>query len=105
MIRIAVEFQNAETRRITVDGHAGQGNPGEDIVCAGVSALVETLRLGLEQVVPGAVTFSVDPGHAEFIFEPGGRSDQRAVVDTILAGLRDLAGSYSRFVTFEAGSR
>ncbi|MGC8487998.1 MAG: ribosomal-processing cysteine protease Prp [Clostridia bacterium] len=105
MITIRVEFQDGETRRLAVDGHAGQANPGEDIVCAGVSALVETLRLGLQQVVPGQASYEVDPGHAEFRFEPGAGREQRAVVDTILAGLRDLAGSYSRFVTFEAGSR
>jgi hypothetical protein len=105
MVRIAVEFEAGETRSIEVDGHAGQNDPGQDIVCAGVSALVETLRLGLEQVVPGGVAVDVKPGHAEFRFPAGADARQRAVVDTILAGLRDLAGSYSQFVTFQAGPR
>lgn len=105
MIRIRVQFQDGETRRLQVEGHAGQDDPGEDIVCAGVSALVETLRLGLEQVVPGHARFCVQPGQADFEFDPDGGVAQRAVVDTVLAGLRDVAGSYSRFVTFEAGAR
>jgi len=106
MVRVRVTFDGGRTRKLVVSGHAGQATAGEDIVCAGVSALVETLRIGLQQVVPGAAGLVVQPGHAVFEFD-GAESQsaaQAAVVDTIVAGLRDLAGSYPHFVRFEAHS-
>jgi len=36
---------------ISVTGHSGYGVKGEDIVCAGISTLVQTLLIGLEQVL------------------------------------------------------
>ena len=45
MIEITVD----ETR-IRVEGHAGFGPPGRDIVCAGVSALFQTLVWSIEDV-------------------------------------------------------
>lgn len=103
MVRIGVVFDHGQTRRLTVSGHAGQADPGFDIVCAGVSALVETLRVGLEQVAPGGARCTVAPGRAVFDMAAEASAAQRAVVDTIVAGLRDLAGSYPQFVAFEAG--
>jgi uncharacterized protein YsxB (DUF464 family) len=107
MVRVRVTFDGGRTRKLVVSGHAGQAAAGEDIVCAGVSALVETLRIGIQQVVPGGVRFDVQPGHAVFEFEAADSSSaaQAAVVDTIVAGLRDLAGSYPHFVRFEAHSQ
>lgn len=32
---------------ISIQGHAGYAEPGKDIVCAGVSAILQTAQLGL----------------------------------------------------------
>ena len=49
-------------REMTVEGHAG-GVPGRDIVCAGVSALVCTLALYLENDPTASVTLRPGFGH------------------------------------------
>lgn len=44
--------RNSETPEITISikGHSGYANQGSDIVCAGVSALMNTTILGLQQI-------------------------------------------------------
>lgn len=95
MITITVRGSRPHIAELVVSGHAGQAPAGADVVCAGVSALVETLRLGMEHIVPGG-TAEVRPGHARFTF--GDDPAQQAVVGTIVAGLADLARTYPRWV-------
>jgi len=86
-------------QRLTVTGHAGAGRSGEDLVCAAVSALVETWRLGWERVVPGAGQCRVEAGEAVFCWN-GQSETAQAIADTMIAGLADLAESHRRFVRF-----
>jgi uncharacterized protein YsxB (DUF464 family) len=99
MVTIRVTRKAGTVRTLTVSGHAGQGDPGEDVVCAGISALVETLGLALERVVPGGAEWTVKPGDARFRLQ-GQDGRQEAVAETIVTGLRDLADSYPKFARF-----
>ncbi|NMP21229.1 ribosomal-processing cysteine protease Prp [Sulfobacillus harzensis] len=87
--------------KLRVSGHAGQGAYGEDIVCAAVSALVETLSLGLARVVHEPAGGQVEPGNAEFLFHQPMGAETRAVVETILVGLKDLAASEPQAVRYQ----
>jgi uncharacterized protein YsxB (DUF464 family) len=96
MIRVRV--RHAPPFRLEVKGHAGQAPAGQDLVCAAVSALMETLVLGLEDVsAPGR--WSLDSGR--FVYE--GEPDERAalLLRTTLLGLRSLAGSHGRYISVE----
>lgn len=74
-----------------LDGHAGYGTKGTDIVCAAVSMLVYVqLRLWQRQgVLAEAVT---EPGHVEL------RAHGDAQPEILLLGLRYLAQEYPRCV-------
>lgn len=100
MIRIALSEAQGEPRRLEVTGHAGQGAYGEDIVCAGVSALVETLSLAMDQVIVEAGEKTVADGMARFCWRSPLTEVERAVVTTFVVGLQDLANSYPEFVRF-----
>lgn len=85
---------------LTVSGHAGAAPHGEDLVCAAVSALVETLALGLKRFeVPGV--WSLRPGRFAYEGEPGAFS---VAMDTILAGLYDLSDSHKAYVRYSERS-
>ena len=58
MIEITVD----ETE-IGVDGHAGFGPPGRDIVCAGVSALFQTLVWSIEDVTGDIIEYGFGEGN------------------------------------------
>ncbi|HSQ90150.1 ribosomal-processing cysteine protease Prp [Romboutsia sp.] len=49
MVNIVVHKKSGKVT-IDMEGHAGHGKPGEDIVCAGVSAIIQSALLGLEEI-------------------------------------------------------
>lgn len=100
MIVIVLSEKQGEPFRLDVTGHAGHGVHGEDIVCAGVSALVETLGLAMDQVIVEAGTKSVLDGKARFNWRTPLTAAERAVVTAFVVGLEDLAASYPNFVQF-----
>ncbi|AEJ38849.1 protein of unknown function DUF464 [Sulfobacillus acidophilus TPY] len=91
MIKIRVwRRADGTPTRLLMTGHANRGEYGSDIVCAAASALVETLVMGLTQVVGQAPSGTVDDGKADLTFVAGS-SEARAVIDTVFVGLQDLA--------------
>ena len=99
----------AEGLSLRLRGHAGSGEPGHDLVCAGVSALVLALReelLHLED--EGALRFRtlrLEPGDAEICCDPvpGGEAAARVAFDTVLRGLRLLERLFGDLVEVRDG--
>lgn len=91
--------------RVTVSGHAGRGQVGEDIVCAAASALVETLAIGLNTVLQEPYEGHIEPGDASVVFRQPMSASARAVVDTIMAGLEDLSRTEPDAVQYQERTR
>jgi uncharacterized protein YsxB (DUF464 family) len=53
---------------IQVSGHAGHAPPGQDIVCAGVSALVQTLLASIDSLAGDKIKYVVSPGRADIYY-------------------------------------
>jgi uncharacterized protein YsxB (DUF464 family) len=95
---IRVRLTDGDTVRLEVRGHAGAGPYGSDVVCAAVSALVETLALGLRAIGDGE-SVVLDEG----VFRYEGHPDERGrlLLGTFLLGFRSLAESHGAFVRLE----
>jgi uncharacterized protein YsxB (DUF464 family) len=79
--------------RLTVDGHAGDGDQAARI-CAGVSTLVATaLRAMYGDTEAGA------HGHNDLVF-PG---DELSLAGWTIAGLQMIAAAHPTFVTIDRG--
>ena len=63
MITISI----AETS-IHVLGHAGAGTPGQDIICAAVSTLTQSLISSVEELTEDKITYSISPGMVDIDF-------------------------------------
>jgi uncharacterized protein YsxB (DUF464 family) len=50
---------------ITIEGHAGYAPRGQDIVCAGISTLVQTLIQSFEDLCADEITYHLKPGWVE----------------------------------------
>lgn len=82
---------------LTVTGHAGAGPPGQDIVCAAVSALVQTLAGALEKLTPDAAICRLEPGSAEIrLHRPSAKA--RLLMDAFCIGAAAIAERYPNYV-------
>lgn len=96
---------NGQPKQLSVHGHAGRGQYGQDIVCAAASVLVETLMLGLTDVAHEPPVGEVDPGSADVVFRWPMSSEAQAIIETIVRGLKDLAESEADAVRFVEEAR
>lgn len=89
-------------------GHSGYAGAGSDIVCAAVSAVVQTAIQGVERVAGCAARVTTgealieaevsppDPRHA------AARWDQaQAILETMVMGLREIEDGRGRYVRVE----
>jgi len=77
-------------------GHAGQGEPGEDVACAAVSALLQAAWAGLTDVAHVPVTGHRRTGDLlmQWPEEARDREDVRAIVATAELAIEQIAKQY-----------
>lgn len=105
---IAVSVLRSEERlSLTVEGHAGYGKEGQDIVCAAASALCFALLLSLKRLDSEGLLSSFDHrmerGFAFFsaAASPNGARLWSYAVDPILSAFTLLSESYPDHVSLE----
>lgn len=100
MIRAIYEAEG-NTHTLSVNGHAKYGKHGEDIVCAGVSALVQAL-IGWAENHPHTVEcVSIDDKDGEVIISLTGEEDVAAVCYMTAIGMEQIAQEYPNHVTID----
>ena len=78
---------------ITITGHANFAPIGQDIVCAGVSALVQTLIQSVEELTTDTIQYDMQPGSVHIKFWC--LSDQsKVLVDAFFIGIKQIADNY-----------
>lgn len=80
---------------IKADGHAGYANSGQDIVCAAVSVLLQTLAYRVMDLTLD-YTFDISNGH--FYLSTTGCKQTNESFNTILTGLELLESEYPNHV-------
>lgn len=98
---------NGEISEFWVEGHAGWGEPGEDIVCAGVSALAETALLALQKIAKAAMESEQREGHVWCrLLEPKSPeswSKAQTILQSTLLGLKDIQKDYPAYIRVTEG--
>ena len=104
MITVTVTRENGDPVGFTVKGHANMGEYGEDLVCAAVSAIVQTAILGITEVCHISAGVSIEEGETVCILSKDTNADaiQRAgiVLNTMIEGLRSIQQSYPGTLKF-----
>ena len=91
-------------RSVTARGHAGYRAYGQDIVCAGVSALLATaaemlLRLEAAGEVRLTEPVRLEPGDVRMAFEtPADSAKANMLWETLETGLRLMEANYGQYV-------
>ncbi len=110
---ITIRFHRGEAGRIAgfeVRGHALFAEAGTDIVCAGVSALVQTALLGLEQCAGASPSCEVAKGRLQCALPPASlRGDVGQacwlLLESMVLGLREIQARYPGYVRIEDAAR
>lgn len=87
---------------LTVDGHAGYAQTGNDIICAAVSALVQGLVHSLSALTEDVIGYQLRDGHIDIEYEnlsEGGK----LLVDSFFITVSDIQMTYGdQYVKIDA---
>lgn len=85
---------------ITVAGHADFAEAGKDIVCAGVTALVQTLVKSADDLTEDKIEYEISPGRADIHY--GCLSEAgKLLVDAFFIGICMIADEFPDHVRIE----
>lgn len=102
MIRVQVKRQRSgEITSFAVKGHAGYALHGEDIVCAAVSALVQTTVLGIAENIGLEPDVTVKDGYLNCKLPVMNEKEKELVcllVEVMLTGLREIKKQYPKYL-------
>lgn len=85
---------------ITVDGHANYAEAGKDIVCAGVTALVQGLIRSVESLASDKIEYEISPGRADIYY--GDLSEAGTLlVDSFFIGVCAIADEFPDHIRIE----
>lgn len=96
MIRAEVRRQAGRIREIRVQGHAGSGPYGQDLICAAVSAIVQTALLGLQQIDGAAPPEVLEEGDVLWRGDTGDAG--QVILETCVIGLQDIARDHPKTI-------
>ncbi len=104
MITVNVYREGKNPVGFDVSGHANMGEYGEDLVCAAVSAIVQTAILGITDVCHIQAGVSIEEGRTTCILTKDANPDETQsagiVFNTMIAGLRSIQATYPKTLKF-----
>ena len=104
MVRVTVFEERGTPVGFELTGHADAGAYGEDIVCAGITAITETALLGITDVLKLDAAWTRQEGHLRCELNretaPEDREKAAVVFDTMVAGLSSLKEAYPKSLKF-----
>ena len=83
--------------RIEISGHAGYAEPGKDIVCAGVTALTQTLIQSIDDLTDDEIEYRISPGKGEVEYRNLSEKS-KTLVDSFFIGVSMIADEFPEYV-------
>ena len=78
---------------LTVDGHAGYAETGNDIICAAVSALTQGLIRSMEALTDDRISYRIASGHVDIKYK--NLSEQgELLIDSFFIAVSDIQMTY-----------
>lgn len=86
-------------------GHAEQGQWGEDLVCAAISAVVQTAIIGITQVLKLNAGYHFDDGITDCVLSKDATATELGnaslLIDTMAEGLKSIEQAYPGTLNFD----
>ena len=106
MIKIRVKRKSGKIVEIIASGHSGYAERGKDIICAAVSAVVQTGFLGVNNINSKQVKINRDDEDG-FIslkilkFSEKDMEKAQIILDTMILGLKDIELDNKKYLKLE----
>ena len=85
---------------VKIRGHAGYAPRGQDIVCAGLTALTQTLVESIEGLTGNEIKYDMSPGRVDIeIKDPD--EDAQLLMDSFFVGAEMIADEFPEYVRVE----
>jgi len=105
MILVTFTCKGSEIQGFSVEGHAGFAPEGEDIYCAGVSAIAQTTLLGLIKHLSREPVYEIKKGwlscQLPSELDEEDKLKAQVLFTTLEAGLNSMMQAYQGFVQVE----
>lgn len=89
-----------EVQGLEISGHSGYAEEGSDIVCAALSTLIQTLEIGLNEILKiSNVKTKADKelAYMGVFWERNVNGQVKVIVDTIITAFRSIERSYPAY--------
>lgn len=97
MIHVTVSLENGQYKSMKVTGHAGSGDPGFDLVCAGVSSIMTGALNGFNQLDSSvALQLTQEPLVSIDIIQSNELNQK--LFEFVLIQLKTVETSYKEFI-------
>ncbi|HHW62110.1 MAG TPA: ribosomal-processing cysteine protease Prp [Syntrophomonadaceae bacterium] len=107
MVEVTILKRDADWIGFKAEGHAAYAAPGEDIYCAGVSAVTQTALLGLMKHLRQMPVYEIKDGCLHcFLPANLSREDRQkanVILSTMEMGLRSMQEAYPQYVKVSGG--
>ena len=96
MISVIISRHNDEYKGVSLEGHAGYADKGQDIVCAAVSVLVINTFNSIERFTDDAFSCEAaeDGGYMSMSFSEKLSEKSVLLLDSMLMGLEEIRKQY-----------
>lgn len=94
MTKIEIIYEKDRVVRLAAKGHANYSNIGEDIVCAGISSLLQTFVLSAKEMYAVDVVKILKEGNLEFSIPDD--DNIQTILQAIIIGLKDIESGYPK---------
>ena len=85
---------------ITVSGHAEYAEAGKDIVCAGVTALIQTLIKSIGDLTEDKIEYEISPGRADIHYRDLSEAG-KLLIDSFFIGVCAIADEFPDHIRIE----
>ena len=103
MTNITIYCKDNKYIGFCVSGHSGYADEGEDIVCAGISALTINCINSIEQFTNEnyGISEHEESGLIDYRLDSKPGVEAEILLKSLVLGLKDLANEYKDFITLD----
>lgn len=98
MVSVHVKRRSSWIEEVEITGHAGYGDAGFDLVCAGVSSIAVGMMNALDEMVPEVCAFTMKEAYINISSDLHDTTAQ-LLLEGMLWQLKTMQVSYAEYIT------